>query len=81
MISPKIELAQLETARNLEQIVFLEFLEDASFEFDEVVGHHDGEQSLVVGIKGNVECSRLKKHQHRVQEDVDNCQTQMRKSS
>ena len=65
---------------NLKQIVFLKFLEHASFELDEVVGHHDGEQGLVVRVEGDVERRRLKQHQHRVQEDVDDRQTQMGQS-
>lgn len=35
----------------------------------DVVGHHDGEQRLVVGVEGHVECGGL----HHNEDGVENC--------
>ena len=62
----------------LEQIVFIKFLEDAAFQLDEIVGHHDGQQSLVAGVDGHVEGCGLQEEQHGVEEDVAHGQQDMR---
>lgn len=41
-------------AGHLEQIWLSKLLEDRSFEFDKVVGHHDSKQWLIVRVESDV---------------------------
>jgi len=44
---------------NLEKIILVELLENASLQLYEVVAHHDCEESLVAGVDCHVQGSRL----------------------
>lgn len=57
-------------ARQLKQIVFVEFLENAALQFDEIVWHHNPQQPFVVRIDGHIECGRLEHDQSAVQNDI-----------
>lgn len=42
-------------ASDLKQVVFFEFLENAALDFDELVGYEQSEESVVVGVDGDIE--------------------------
>lgn len=57
----------LTTAGHLEEVVHSTFFEHASFELHKLVGDHDGEERLVMGIDGYVECSCLEQDNYAMQ--------------
>lgn len=45
--------------RELKQIFLFKLLEDASFDFDELIRNEQGEQSVRVGVDGDIQCHQL----------------------
>ena len=64
---PHTHTHQLTRTTHLEKVVSLKLLKDGPFELYKVVGHHDGEQHLAVGVDGHVECGRLDEDQDRME--------------
>ena len=62
-------LNTLTTARHLEEIANLKLFKNAALELHKVVGDHDGEQGLAVGVDGHRQSGGL--HQNHI--SVDDC--------
>jgi hypothetical protein len=48
-------IKDITSAGYLKEIVFLEFLENTPFNFNELIGHQKGEKSVIIGVYGNIE--------------------------
>jgi hypothetical protein len=43
------------SAGYLKEIIFLEFLENTSFNFNKLVGHQKSEKCVIIGVYGDIE--------------------------
>ena len=64
-------------ATHLEKVLLVERLEHATLDLNEVVGYHDGQQSLVGCVDCHVETSCLYQHQQSVSHHVDDGQKEV----
>lgn len=48
--------------RDLEEVVLLKLLEDATFDFHKLVRHEESQQSVIIGVDSNVQGDHLVYH-------------------
>lgn len=57
----------LTTAGDLKEVVHCTLFEHASLELNELVGDHNGQKCLIVGIDGHIECGCLEQYNYAMQ--------------
>lgn len=68
---PEVEALDDVGARQLEEILLVEALEDGALDLDKLVGEQEGEEGVGVGVDGHVEGDDLVVEHRRVQAVVD----------